>query len=408
MDLLSSRKLKVESLITHHFPIEEGAQAYEVITGKKKEPFLGVLLTYSEKEEVKSRKIEFPNPVLHPQSSIKLGVLGAGLYANATLLPVIKNNKDFELIGIASSGGLHAQHSGKKFGFQYATSSEDEIINDPNINTVAILTRHDSHADLVVKALKAGKHVFVEKPLAINEQGLKKVMQVLTEDRRPKIEKNGQPSTVHGLLTVGFNRRFSPLAQQLKSSIPFGHDVVNRKSSIFAHYRINAGYLPLNHWTQNPEQGGGRIIGEACHFIDLITFLVGAPPISVTAHALPDGGKYREDNVSMTFTFPDGSLGVVDYLANGDKSFPKERLEVFCEGKIAILDDYVKLEIIENGKRRVENHAQDKGWRNEMQAFARAIREGGEPPIPYEQLIGVTKSTFAAIESIRSKSTVSI
>ena len=388
VDLLSSRKLKVESLITHRFPIEDGAQAYEVITGKKKEAFLGVLLTYSEKEE-EGKKITFNVKRSTFESKVKLGVLGAGLYANATLLPIIKNNKDFELVGIASSGGLHAQHSGKKFGFQYATSSEDEIINDPNINTVAILTRHDSHADLVVKALKAGKNVFVEKPLAINSNQLSVISKQL-------LKADGC------LLLTGFNRRFSPLAQNLKSSI------VNRQSSLYAHYRINAGYLPLNHWTQDPNLGGGRIIGEACHFIDLISFLVGASPVSVSAHALPDGGKYREDNVSMTFTFPDGSIGIVDYLANGDKSHPKERLEVFCEGKIAILDDFVSLQMIHDGKKKEERISQNKGWRNEMQAFARAIREGGEPPIPYEQLIGVTKSTFAAVESIRSKSTIDI
>ncbi len=388
VDLLASRKLQVESLITHRFPIEDGAQAYEVITGKKKEAFLGVLLKYSDEKRETSNKVIFPL-VSRPSSLVTLGVLGAGVYANATLLPVIKNNKDFELVGIASSGGLHAQHSGKKFGFQYATSSEDEIINDPKINTVAILTRHDSHADLVVKALKAGKHVFVEKPLAINSSQLS----VITK----QLKANSQ-----SLLTVGFNRRFSPLAQQLHSSL------ITRHEPLHAHYRINAGYLPLSHWTQDPKLGGGRIIGEACHFIDLISFLVGASPVSVAAHALPDQGKYREDNVSMTFTFPDGSIGVVDYLANGDKSHPKERLEVFCEGMIAVLDDYVSLTTVKDGKKKVESHAQDKGWRNEMQAFARAIREGGEPPIPYEQLIGVTKSTFAAVELIRTHQPVDI
>jgi len=392
VDLLSSRKLNVESLITHRFPIEDGVRAYEVITGKKKESFLGVLLKYetSNEKQKTSKRIEFPLVTRNLSlSSVKLGVLGAGLYANSTLLPVIKNNKDYELVGIASSGGLHAQHSGKKFGFQYATSSEDEIINDPNINTVAILTRHDSHADLVVKALKAGKHVFVEKPLAINSHQLSVISKQLLK-------------TDNYILLTGFNRRFSPLAHKLKSSI------VNRQSSIYAHYRVNAGYLPLNHWTQDPELGGGRIIGEACHFIDLITFLVGAPPVSVTAHALPDGSKYREDNVSMTFAFPDGSLGVVDYLANGDKSFPKERLEVFCEGMIAVLDDYVSLTTVKDGKKKVESGAQDKGWRAEMAAFARAIKSGDEAPIPYEQLIGVTKSTFAALESIREKRSIDI
>ncbi len=389
VDLLSSRKLKVESLISHRFPIEDGVQAYEVITGKKKEVFLGVLLKYDETKEERGKKIEFPSTVHRPLSTVKLGVLGAGLYANATLLPVIKNNKDFELVGIASSGGLHAQHSGKKFGFQYATSSEDEIINDKNINTVAILTRHDSHADLVVKALKAGKHVFVEKPLAINSTQLSAISK--------QLKANSQ-----SLLTVGFNRRFSPLARNLKSSIE------NRKSPLHAHYRVNAGYIPLNHWTQDPTLGGGRIIGEACHFIDLITFLVGASPVSVSTHALPDGGKYREDNVSMTFTFPDGSLGIVDYLANGDKSHPKERLEVFCEGMIAVLDDYVSLTTVKDGKKTVQSGAQDKGWKAEMAAFAESIKSGVGAPIPYEQLIGVTQSTFAAVESIRSKSLIEI
>ncbi|MBK9208229.1 MAG: Gfo/Idh/MocA family oxidoreductase [Anaerolineales bacterium] len=389
VDLLSSRKLKVESLISHRFDIEEGVKAYEVITGKKKEPFLGVLLKYDETKEERGKKIEFSPTVHRPSSTVKLGVLGAGLYANATLLPVLKNNKDFELIGIASSGGLHAQHSGKKFGFQYATSSEDEIINDKNINTVAILTRHDSHADLVAKALKAGKNVFVEKPLAINSVQLSAISKVLKAESCP-------------LTTVGFNRRFAPLIQNLKSSL------VNRNEPLHAHYRINSGYLPLNHWTQDETLGGGRIIGEACHFIDTLTFLIGAAPVSVSAHALPNNGKYREDNVSMTFTFPDGSIGVVDYLANGDKSHPKERLEVFCEGMIAVLDDYVSLTTVKDGKKNVQSGAQDKGWKAEMAAFAESIKSGDEPPIPYEQLIGVTKSTFAAVESIRSKSPIEI
>jgi predicted dehydrogenase len=377
VDLMGSGKLKVTPLISHRFDIEDGVQAYEVITGKKKEPFLGVLLAYPERKTKEERNVKFPSVVHRPSSIVKLGVLGAGLYANATLLPVIKNNKDFELIGIASSGGLHAQHSGKKFGFQYATSSEDEIINDKSINTIAILTRHDSHSDLVIKAIKAGKNVFVEKPLVITPKQLEQVTKTL--------------STHHSLLTVGFNRRFSPLIQNLKSSI------VNRNEPLHAHYRVNAGYLPLNHWTQDEALGGGRIIGE-----------VGAVPVSVSAHALPNGGKYREDNVSMTFTFPDGSLGIVDYLANGDKSMPKERLEVFCEGMVAVLDDYVSLTTVKDGKKTIQSGTQDKGWKAEMSAFVRAIQGEGEAPIPYEQLIGVTKSTFAAVESIRSGNTIEI
>jgi len=390
VDLMESGKLKVKPLVTHRFPIEKATQAYDVITGKKKESFLGVLLTYPKTvEKLESLKVvRFNVPTFKP-ATCKLGVLGAGLFANSVLLPSIKKVDGVQLVGIASSGGLHAQHAGKKFGFKYATSSDDEIINDPNINTVAILTRHDSHAELVVKALKAGKHVFVEKPLAINSDQLSVISN--------QLKKND-----NCLLLTGFNRRFAPLTQSLHTQYAV------RNTPLHAHYRINAGYLPPAHWTQAPNIGGGRIIGEACHFVDFITFLVGAAPVSVTAHALPDGGKYSEDNVSMTFTFPDGSIGIVDYLANGDKSFPKERVEIFCGGMVAVLDDFVSLQITREGKMKEERGAQDKGWVNEWKAFVKAIQEGGEPPIPYEQLIGVTKSTLAAVESLRTMQTIKL
>ena len=386
VELVENCRLKVESLITHRFPIEQAPEAYEVITGKKKEAFLGVLLTYgSAKPDVQSARIEFRTSSVPRASHIALGVLGAGLYANATLLPAIKHIPEIELVGIASSGGLHAQHSGKKFGFAYATASDDEILNDPKINTLAILTRHNSHADLVVKALQAGKHVFVEKPLALTREQLAVVSEQLSV------------SSGQCILMTGFNRRFAPLAQQLTAHF------APRTDALYMHYRINAGYIPVNHWTQDPAIGGGRIIGETCHFVDFLTFLVGSAPVSVSAHALPDAGKYRQDNVSMTFSFADGSVGVVDYLASGDKAFPKERVEVFCGGRIAVLDDYRTLELIHNGQRRTVKSAfrQDKGHYNEMQAFVSAIHTGGEPPIPYDQLIGVTEATLAAVESIR-------
>ena len=389
VDLMAKGQLNVKPLITHRFPIEQATKAYEVITGKKKEPFLGVLLTYPEGKRKEERRVDFPAIVHRPSSVVRLGVLGAGMFANSVLLPAIKKAGDIQLVGIASSGGLHAQHSGKKFGFKYATSNDDEIINDPNINTIAILTRHNTHAELVVKALKAGKHVFVEKPLAITSDQLLAVSKQLKADRQ-------------SLIAVGFNRRFAPLAQHLSNFY------ANRTEPMHVHYRVNAGLIPLNHWTHAPDIGGGRIIGEGCHFVDFITFLVGAAPIAVTAHALPDHGKYHQDNVSMTFTFPDGSIGVVDYLANGDKSFPKERVEVFCGGRIGVLDDFVSLQMIHDGKRKEERGAQNKGWVDEWKVFAKAIREGGEPPIPYEQLIGVTKATFVAVEAIRLSSSVSV
>ncbi len=389
VDLMAKGQLSVKPLITHRFGIADATRAYEVITGKSKEKFLGVLLTYPHSDTQEQLRINFSSSVHRPSSTVKLGVLGAGMFANSVLLPSIKKAGNIELVGIASSGGLHAQHSGKKFEFRYATSSVDEIINDPDINTVAILTRHDTHAELVIKALNAGKNVFVEKPLAINSDQLSAVSDQLSVNRS-------------SLLTVGFNRRFAPLAQQLLAFYR------KRTEPMHIHYRVNAGAIPLNHWTQDPNIGGGRIIGEGCHFVDFITFIVGATPVSVTARALPDQGKYREDNVSMTFTFPDGSIGVVDYLASGDKSFPKERVEVFCDGRIGVLDDFVSLQTIHNGRKKEQKGAQNKGWVDEWKVFAKSIREGGELPIPYEHLIGVTQASFAAIDSIRTHKNIDI
>ena len=388
VELLSAGKLDVRPLISHRFPIQQAAEAYELITGKKKEPFLGVLLTYPEAMP----GVPVSRVLLSSASAargtgalatIRLGVLGAGLFANATLLPAISKQKEIELIGIASQSGLHAQHAGRKFGFTYAAAQADEILNDPQVNTVAILTRHNTHADLVLQGLRAGKNVFVEKPLAINAEQLAGITNALTGEDLP-------------LLAVGFNRRFAPLAVELSNFLG------DRNEPFHAHYRVNAGFIPLSHWTQDPAVGGGRIIGEACHFVDFLAFLAGAAPVSVMANGLPDAGKYQQDNVSMTFTFPDGSVGVVDYLANGDKSFPKERVEVFCGGRIAVLEDFRSLELVRDGHRKTIRKAQDKGWLAEWAAFARALREETGPTIPYDQLIGVTRATFAAVESLRT------
>jgi len=209
-------------------------------------------------------------------------------------------------------------------------------------------------------------------------------------------------ATNNSLLTVGFNRRFAPLAQKLAAFLD------GRTEPLYAHYRVNAGYIPLDHWLHDPELGGGRIVGEGCHFVDFVTFLVGEVPVSVTARALPDGGKYRQDNISMTFTFADGSVGVVDYLANGDKASPKERLEVFCGGAVAVLDDFRRLELVRDGRRKVHKSTQDKGWRAEWQAFADAIRQGDGPTIPYDHLFGVTQASFAVLDALQTSEVVLI
>lgn len=401
VELLANRRVDVHPLITHRFPIDQAPQAYDLITGKRGEQFLGVLLTYPAGEaEHPVRRVAL-SPATHASAQpgskvdvVRLGVLGAGNFATAVMLPALKTTPGVELVGLVSASGLNAQAAGKRFGFQYAASDEAEILADPRVNTVAILTRHNLHAAQVIAALNAGKHVFCEKPLALDEAELEEIQALVASLA------DGQGS----MLMVGFNRRFAPLAVELKRFLE------GRGEPLAAHYRVNAGYIPPSHWVHDPEQGGGRIIGEGCHFVDFLTYLVGQPPCAVTAHGLPDGSRYREDNVVMTFAFPDGSLGTVSYLANGDKAFPKERVEVFCGGRTAALDDFRSLEMVRDGARRVlrSRLRQDKGHRAEWLAFSSALRQGGPPPIPYEHLFGVTRATFAAVQALRCGEKVNI
>ena len=390
-DLLASGRLDVKPLITHRFPIQDAPQAYQLITGKTGEHFLGVLLTYADQEQVDAEPAPLQTSPQQPARStaapakVRLGVLGAGNFATAVMLPALRKVPQIELVRIASGAGMHAQTAAQKFGFQHTAENEEAIFNDPSVNTVAVLTRHDLHARQVIAGLQAGKHVFCEKPLALNEEELVEISSTLSSE-----------ST--GWLAVGFNRRFASLSRSLYTFFE------KRQEPLAISYRVNAGYIPLSHWTHDPEQGGGRIIGEGCHFIDFLTFLVGKPPVSVTAQALPEAGKYRQDNVIMTFAFADGSLGTVSYLANGDKAFPKERIEVFSGGRVAVLEDYRSLEMVADGRRRIirSRLRQDKGHRAEWERFAACILAGGPPPIPYSHLFAVTRASFAVIDAVRS------
>jgi predicted dehydrogenase/threonine dehydrogenase-like Zn-dependent dehydrogenase len=386
IDLLASQKMDIRPLISHRFPIELAEQAYDLITGKTKQPFLGVLITYPNAEEKQpSSRVEIVTAAASPQHTLKLGVLGAGNYATAVFLPAIKAVGGCERIGIATASGVSAQNAAKKFGFQFASSSEKDIFDNPDINVVTILTRHQHHTRQILTAFEKGKHVFCEKPLALNSEELDHLAEA--------IQKPGAP-----LLMAGFNRRFAPLAQKLKKFID------QRSEPAVIHYQVNAGYIPSNHWIHDPLQGGGRIIGEGCHFIDFLTYLVGQPPIHVSALSLPDNGKYNQDNVTLNFHFPDGSIGSINYLANGDKSFPKERVELFTSGQVAVLNDYRSLELVKNGQRQSEKSwlSQDKGHRAGWAAFLQALNNGGTAPIPYDHLIGVTRASFQAVRAITS------
>jgi predicted dehydrogenase/threonine dehydrogenase-like Zn-dependent dehydrogenase len=416
VDLMAGGQLDVRSLITHRFPIEQAPQAYELITGKSGVPFLGVLLTYSqESAEMTEAAAAVPGTnkgaMAAPRGSlakaaprtsgpVRVGVLGAGNFATAVMLPAMQKNSDLKMVGIASASGMSAQHAANRFGFAYATGDEQRVLNDEQVEAVAILTRHHLHARQVLQALAAGKHVFCEKPLALTQAELAEIAAAL-----------GFPGTEMGesgegrpLLTVGFNRRFAPLAVKLVNF------VARRQEPLAATYRVNAGYIPLAHWTHDPLQGGGRITGEGCHFIDFLTFLVGAAPVSVRAQGLPDGGHYREDNVVITLTYPDGSLGTLSYLANGDKAFPKERVEVLCGGRAAVLDDFRSLELVANGHRQVfqSRLRQDKGHQAEWKAFTAAIQSAGPVPIPYEQIFVVMQATLAAVDALRTGRSIKI
>lgn len=414
VELLASGQLDVQPLITHRFPIAEAHKAYELITGKSRESFLGVLLTYGEpsdeqpaidmagKPMPRADQLKAVQPL--KTDAIGLGVLGAGNFAKAVLFPVLQKTPSLKLVGVVSASGLNAGYAARKYGFSYAATDETQILDDPKVNTVAVLTRHYMHARQVIAVLHAGKHVFCEKPLAIKPGELEEITAVLQGLSSLPDDEAGSQGKRSPLLMVGFNRRFSPHGKALKEFL------LSRQEPLVAHYIVNAGYLPPEHWLHDPEQGGGRIIGEGCHFIDFLTFLVGEPPISVVARSLPDAGRYRADNVVMTFTFPDGSLGTISYLANGDRAFPKERLEVFAGGRVAVLHDYRWLEMIYAGKRQVVRSLlkQDKGHKGEWQAFSDAIQEGGAPPIPYRDLIGVTSATFAVLEAMRTRERVDI
>ena len=402
VDLLAAGKIPVQSLVSHRFEIDQASQAYDLITGKRSEHFLGVILRYPDGEAAQSQSLP-AEPVSHfasrpvepaqgtnPGMPIQLGVLGAGNFATAVLLPAVQKIPAIQRVSIASASGASAQYAAQRFGFQSAANDEAAVLENPQVNTIAILTRHHLHARQVRAALNAGKNVFCEKPLALNEVELDEISLALDQNQG------------RSLLMVGFNRRFAPLVVRLKEFL------TGRSEPLAAQYRVNAGYIPLNHWTHDPQQGGGRIIGEGCHFIDLLTFLVGQAPVAVSVDGLPDGGRYREDNLVINLSYPDGSLGTVTYLANGDKAFPKERLEVFCGGRVAVLEDYRSLELVHAGRRQSHTSRlrQDKGHQAEWVAFEAAVRAGGSPPIPYAQLFGVTRASFAAQQALRSGQTI--
>ncbi|NKW71680.1 Gfo/Idh/MocA family oxidoreductase [Rhodobacteraceae bacterium R_SAG10] len=384
LDLMASGQLDLAPLITHRFDIDDGADAMALLTAGV--PSLAILLKYPgpalrESDLVRSVTLNEEPP--QPRSG-RVAFLGAGNYAGRVLIPAF-GSAGATLGTIVSAGGVSAVHFGRKFGFARAATESQEVFDDPDIDTVVVATRHDAHAAQVLAALKANKHVFCEKPLC------------LTIDELEEIESESTKRPDQHLM-IGFNRRFAPLVVRMKRLL---QTVKMPKSFMMT---VNAGDIPADHWTQNTEVGGGRIIGEACHFIDLIRHLSGAP---ITSHHAVAIGEHpaidiREDKAMITLTFADGSIGVINYLANGHKSVPKERLEVFAAGRVLQLDNYLTLKGKGwSGLVRVKNFKQDKGQAACSAAFMASVRDGRPTPIPADEIFEVSRVAIEIAESIR-------
>lgn len=382
LKLLADGKLDVRKLITHRFPIERADAAYELIRGERQEPLLGVVIEYGN-DAIAERRVEIvpqKNNGLSSQA-VRIGFLGAGIFATSTLLPAIKREGGAELIAVAAASGAHARHAADKFGFRECTTEEKSVLENPEVNTVVIATRHHLHASQVMAALRSGKHVFCEKPLCLKRGELAEIAEIQRQ--------------VPQLLMVGFNRRFSPMIVGMKR---FLQEV---REPLAMHYRVNAGFLGPDHWLNDPEQGGGRIIGEVCHFVDLLSFLAGARVLQVEARALGNSGRYSNDNVLCSVRFANGSEGTISYLANGERAYSKERIEVFGGGRVAVLEDFRRLELVRDGKRKIwrSRFQQDKGHAAEWKTFVEAVRSGGESPIGFDEIAGTMLATFALEES---------
>ena len=373
IDMMVSGSLDVKSLISHRYDLSDAEKAYEIVSSSK--PSLGILLTYPGVEITKdSRKVSLLNNNNikkfnnnKTNQKVVVSFLGSGNYATSVLIPAFKAT-GVDLRSVASNTGLSGVHAGRKYGFSETTTDSNSLFNNDTTDAVVITTRHDSHADFVIKGLKAEKNIFVEKPLC------------LTLEELSKIESTYSPSSV---LMVGFNRRFAPQVKKMKNLMD---NVSAPKAMVMT---INAGEITNDHWTQDLEVGGGRIIGEACHFIDLLRFLVGKTIINYQIQFMDNSTK---DTATIQLSFEDGSIGTIHYYANGSKSFPKERLEVFAGGRVLKLDNFQKLTGFGwPGFDKMNLWQQDKGQKACAKAFIDAISKGDKSPIPIEEIFEVSK-----------------
>ncbi|MGX1308054.1 putative dehydrogenase/threonine dehydrogenase-like Zn-dependent dehydrogenase [Amorphus suaedae] len=381
LDMLADGRLDVGPLISHRFAVDEAEAAYAVMGGS--EPSLGIVFAYPAQAKdapaEPRRTVRIADPPISPGKA-SVGFVGSGSYATKVLIPAFKA-AGAGLGSVASASGVSGLHAARKFGFADTTTDTARIFDDAALDTVVITTRHDSHAQLVLRAIEAGKHVFVEKPLCLTEAELDAI-----EAARTARAAAGEAR----LLMVGFNRRFAPLVVRMKALLT---GASAPKAIVMT---VNAGAIPADHWTQDPAVGGGRIIGEACHFVDLVRHLAGAPIVEARRTAMASA---TGDTVTLQLAFEDGSIGTVHYFANGHRSLPKERVEVFSSGCALRLDNFRSLTGHGwKGFRKARLWNQDKGQRACAAAFVEAVRSGGPAPIPFEEIAEVTRTTIALAE----------
>lgn len=378
VELLRKGKLNIAGLITHEYPFSKAEDAYKVIV-EKTEPFTGMVLKYDVKKELASnvklaeRKYSKSQPVV--------GLIGAGSFAQNYLLPALKDKAQLAIVATARPN--NARYIADKYSFASCTGNASEVFSDKDVNTVFIATRHDTHAEYVMEALKSNKNIFVEKPLCLTENDLHQIKALY--------------DTKSVQLMLGFNRRFSPYTETLRSFISQS-EKLSSASPIAINYRINAGIVAADHWVHDPKVGGGRILGEVCHFIDLCTFITGSKVVGVSANSMntADG---KTDTLTVNLSFANGSIANISYFSNGQKELPKERLEVFAGGVVAIIDDFKS--VVTYGKTVSEKSGkQDKGHAKEVELFMNSIREGKNAPIPFDEIYHSMLVTFKVLESI--------
>jgi len=384
LDSLQAGQIVVKDLITDRFPLADAVAAYNKISNDSK--CLGILLQYSDDVD-RSPRVSLAQRPANALGPVKIGVIGAGNFAKAMLLPALSKT-NAQILSIASRSGASGQHAARKFGIAESVSDYRLILDDPEVNAVLILVGHHLHGDMVCQALEVGKHVFVEKPLCLKPEELDRIGELVAR-RKDRY------------LLVGFNRRFSPHTIRIKELL------AGRSEPFCMNMTVNAGAVAPDSWHQDPELGGGRIIGEGCHFIDLLSFLTDSAVVSVSSAMVGDGPAIRDDKMSIVLSFADGSIGTINYFANGSKSYQKEMLEIFSDGRVLRLENFrVTRGYGFRGFRKFRTFRQDKGHLNEMKYFVERIERGGDALIPYSQLENVTRATFAAVKSAREGITV--